>query len=153
MGQNVIVAGAGISGLMAAITAAKNGANVTVISEGAGVLSIGSGAIDFLGYVNKKEVTGSPYDSLPYLPDNHPYNIIGKDNIKESFDEIISIANDYGYYINTTKTGENYHCISILGTVKPTYICSESMDVSVLYNARKVLVLGIEYLKTVSRLF
>ena len=57
--SDIIVVGAGMAGLMAAITAAKAGKSVSVLSEGAGVLSIGSGAVDFLGYINGKKITDS----------------------------------------------------------------------------------------------
>lgn len=35
--SDVLVVGAGMAGLMAAVTAAKSGASVSVLSEGAGV--------------------------------------------------------------------------------------------------------------------
>ena len=62
--SDVIVVGAGMAGLMAGITAAKLGKSVSILSEGAGVLSIGSGAVDFLGYVNGKKIMDNPYNHL-----------------------------------------------------------------------------------------
>ena len=82
--SDVLVVGAGMAGLMAAVTAAKSGASVSVLSEGAGVISIGSGAVDFLGYVNGKKITDNPFNHLSELGKEHPYNIIGAENVIEA---------------------------------------------------------------------
>ena len=145
--SDIIVVGAGMAGLMAAITAAKAGKSVSVLSEGAGVLSIGSGAVDFLGYINGKKITDSPYNHLKELPENHPYNIIGETNIKNAFNSLIDISSNNGYKIKISDDGNNQTAISIVGTTKPTYICSESNNASKVLNAKKILFIGVEYLK------
>lgn len=147
MNSDILVVGAGVSGLMAAITAAKSGAKVSVVSDGAGVLAIGGGAIDFLGYVDGKEIEGNPYDYIDKLDVTHPYQIVGKDTIKSAFNEVISISKECGYEICTSDSGHNIQGVTILGTTKPTYISSKSFDASVLLGAKKVLILGMEYLK------
>ena len=68
--SDILVVGAGMAGLMAAVTAAKSGLSVSVLSEGAGVISIGSGAVDFLGYVNGKKITDNPFNHLNELDKN-----------------------------------------------------------------------------------
>lgn len=145
--SDIIVVGAGMAGLMAGITAAKAGKSVTVLSEGAGVLSIGSGAVDFLGYVNGKKITDSPYNHLKELNSNHPYNIVGEENIKKSFESLVEVSCNNGYNIKMSKDGVNQTAISIIGTSKPTFICSDSNNASRVLKSKKILFVGVEYLK------
>ena len=145
--SDVLVVGAGMAGLMAAVTAAKSGASVSVLSEGAGVISIGSGAVDFLGYVNGKKITDNPFNHLSELGEMHPYNIIGAENIKNAFASLVEISNANGYEIKMNEEGLNHTAISIAGTTKPTYICSESNNASRILKAKKILFAGVEYLK------
>ncbi len=145
--SDVLVVGAGMAGLMAAVTAAKSGASVSVLSEGAGVISIGSGAVDFLGYVNGKKITDNPFNHLSELGKEHPYNIIGAENIKNAFASLIEISKANGYEIKMNEEGLNQTAVSIAGTTKPTYICSESNNASRILKAKKILFAGVEYLK------
>lgn len=145
--SDILVVGAGMAGLMAAVTAAKSGLSVSVLSEGAGVISIGSGAVDFLGYVNGKKITDNPFNHLNELDKNHPYNIIGAENIKKAFASLIEISTSNGYEIKMNDEGLNQTAISIAGTTKPTYICSESNNASRILKAKKILFAGVEYLK------
>lgn len=145
--SDVIVVGAGMAGLMAGITAAKSGKSVSILSEGAGVLSIGSGAVDFLGYVNGKKIMDNPYNHLKELPENHPYNIAGEENIKAAFKSLVDISCSNGYHIKFSDDGCNQTAISIVGTTKPTYICSDSNNAARVLKAKKILFAGVEYLK------
>ena len=145
--SDILVVGAGMAGFMAAVTAAKSGLSVSVLSEGAGVISIGSGAVDFLGYVNGKKITDNPFNHLNELDKNHPYNIIGAENIKNAFASLIEISTSNGYEIKMNDEGLNQTAISIAGTTKPTYICSESNNASRILKAKKILFAGVEYLK------
>lgn len=145
--SDILVVGAGMAGLMAAITAAKSGVSVSVLSEGAGVISIGSGAVDFLGYVNGKKITDNPFNHLTELDKRHPYNVIGTENIKKAFTSLIEISKSNGYDIKYSDDGFNQTAISIAGTTKPTYICSESNNATRILKAKKILFVSVEYLK------
>lgn len=145
--SDILVVGSGMAGLSAAVVAAKTGASVTVLSEGAGVISIGSGAIDFLGYDNGKLIRDNPYNHLVGLPKNHPYNIIGKDNVKNAFDEIIKICGENGLEICHSEDGNNKTAISVMGTLRPTYITSAASDCKAIFDAKKIAIAGIDLLK------
>ncbi|MFC2778219.1 MAG: FAD-dependent oxidoreductase, partial [Pauljensenia sp.] len=48
--RDVVVIGAGMAGLAAAIKAADAGLSVTLISKGVGGIQLGAGTVDILGY-------------------------------------------------------------------------------------------------------
>lgn len=143
--SDVLIVGSGMAGLMAAITSAKSGVSVSVLSEGAGVISIGSGAIDFLGYVDGCRIIDNPFNHLSKLGKEHPYNIIGIDNIKNAFSNLVKISNSNGYEIKMNNEGINQEAVSIAGTTKPTYICSESNNVLRILKAKKYFLLVLNF--------
>lgn len=51
MNYDVIVVGAGFSGLIAAVRARERGRKVLVLARGHGLLALSSGCIDILGYL------------------------------------------------------------------------------------------------------
>ena len=48
--RDVVVIGAGLAGLAAAIKAADAGLSVTLITKGVGGIQLGTGTVDILGY-------------------------------------------------------------------------------------------------------
>ena len=48
--RDVVVIGAGLAGLSAAIKAADAGLSVTLITKGVGGIQLGPGTVDLLGY-------------------------------------------------------------------------------------------------------
>ena len=81
----VVVVGAGLAGLAAAIRLAQRGAKVTVVAKGAGGLHLSPGTIDVLGYApNRVEV---PPDALPpFVADHpdHPYARLAPEPLREA---------------------------------------------------------------------
>lgn len=147
MHNDVIIVGTGMAGLISAINIGKAGKKVSVISMGKGVVSIGSSVVDFLGYVNKKRITDNPFNHLSELDSNHPYNLIGADTIKEAFTQFVEILKKHNieYHFNDDYT--NRYAISVMGTVKPTFITTKASDASILKDAKKVLFVGIDNIK------
>ena len=48
--RDVVVIGAGLAGLAAAIKAADAGLSVTLVTKGVGGIQLGTGTVDILGY-------------------------------------------------------------------------------------------------------
>ena len=60
--RDVVVIGAGLAGLAAAIKAADAGLSVTLITKGIGGIQLGTGTVDILGY--RPEPVEAPLEAL-----------------------------------------------------------------------------------------
>jgi glycerol-3-phosphate dehydrogenase subunit B len=71
---DLLVVGAGLSGLMAAYTAASTGLRVRVVSKGLGALHWAAGTIDVLGYTRdgQQEAVRHPLKALGEFLQEHP---------------------------------------------------------------------------------
>ena len=74
--RDVVVIGAGLAGLAAAIKAADAGLSVTLVTKGVGGIQLGTGTVDILGY--RPEPVDKPLEVLeahvasPPLQPRHP---------------------------------------------------------------------------------
>lgn len=137
--SDVLVIGAGMSGLVAALAAARRGRKVTVLSRGVGALAIGSGCVDILGYVDGKIVTGHPLDAIASLPQSHPYRLLGRERVAEACTFLQDVCTAQGLPLLPLKEG-NRLVPSIMGTLKPSGLCPASADGDQMLHARKVAV-------------
>lgn len=135
-----------MAGLMAAIVAGAQGGRVTLLSFGCGSLSIGSGCVDVLGYVNGRAVEGNPLDALDALPERHPYRLVGKEDTAEALRLLCDVAARHGAPLEAAATG-NRRVPTILGTLKPTFLTPPSCRGELLETAGSALVVGIDGLK------
>ena len=72
--RDVVVIGAGLAGLAAAIKAADAGLSVTLITKGVGGIQLGTGTVDILGY--GPDPVEAPLDAIPAhvaSRPTHPY--------------------------------------------------------------------------------
>ena len=60
--RDVVVIGAGLAGLSAAIKAADAGLSVTLVTKGVGGIQLGTGTVDILGY--RPEPVEAPLEAL-----------------------------------------------------------------------------------------
>lgn len=143
---DVVVVGSGLAGLVAALAAGERGKRVTLLTFGAGALSIGSGCVDLLGYLNGKPVDGDPLDALNALPPSHPYRTVGVERVRAALDFFTDFCARQGSPL-LPRLSRNRRLPTVMGTLKPTYLCPPSADADLLHDARRVLVAGVGGLK------
>jgi glycerol-3-phosphate dehydrogenase subunit B len=84
---DVLVVGAGVAGLCAAIRLAEGGASVCVLAHGVGSTHLSPGTVDVLGYTPER--VAEPARALPAFVDarpEHPYARLGLDSIGPALD-------------------------------------------------------------------
>jgi glycerol-3-phosphate dehydrogenase subunit B len=147
---DLLVIGAGLSGLMAASKAAEQGKQVLLVTKGLGALGLSSGCIDLWGYRVEQpdQICPNPLAEIKKVIKNnseHPYAKV-MDVLEESIDYFTDLCADRGipYYHNEE---ENWLLPTALGTVRPTFLVPASMGVKPLSEVRSLLVVGFKGLK------
>ncbi|MGZ0747404.1 glycerol-3-phosphate dehydrogenase subunit GlpB [Haloparvum sp. AD34] len=139
--SDVLVIGGGLAGLTSALAAARQGADVRLVSYKQSTLRHASGLVDVLGYTPDGEgPLVDPYDAIPDLPAQHPYRTVGVDAVREAmalFDDAVP-----------TYRGEHTDRNALLpthgGTVKPTARYPAGAAAGVASDDRDVLLVGLE---------
>jgi glycerol-3-phosphate dehydrogenase subunit B len=149
-GFDLVVIGAGLSGLVAAAKAAEAGEKVLLVAKGAGAVELSSGCIDLWGYCLDRpdRVCRRPLEEIAALAaadPGHPY-AKARDVLEESlvFFRRVTTAAGCPYLENR---GENWLLPTALGTVRPTYLAPASMAAASLEGAKGILVVGFRELK------
>jgi glycerol-3-phosphate dehydrogenase subunit B len=146
MDYDVIVIGAGLSGLIAAARASATGSTVLVLARGQGVLALTTGCIDILGCLPGAEgrfltdVAGG-LQRLAAIDPDHPYARIGLDLVQESIEfwQQVMQAVDYPY---CGSGAVNYLLPTALGTVRPTALAPATMAGGDIRDESGTLVVG-----------
>ncbi|MDR1488960.1 MAG: anaerobic glycerol-3-phosphate dehydrogenase subunit B [Desulfovibrio sp.] len=151
-GYEVIVVGAGLSGLAAAISAAERGRKTLLLSKGAGTLSIGGGTIDVLGYIEGEPVREDPISAFKNLGPDHPYTLLGSDAVLEALEFMKKLSTEEGCCLIQAGDREsgNAWLPTSTGTLKPVWLAGPGADPAALRCARTLAVAGIEGLKDFS---
>lgn len=147
--SDVVVIGGGLSGLFAAALAAQNGKKVTVLSYGAGALTIGGGVIDIMGYADGNVPFRAPLEGVENAPKGHPYTLIGAQAVTEAMATFCKMATAEGYAYQGS-LGKMQWIPTAVGTLKPTAFVPRTMDVSKMESAKKLVVVDLEGLKDFS---
>ncbi len=119
MTTDVIVVGAGLAGLSAALFAAEQGASLLLVSYGRGSLGISTGCIDIWK-------SATPSHSLPKMRGDHPYALVGYQCIRESIASFKRFSHRAGYELHG-KLSENIQLPSPFGAAKITCLAPYSL--------------------------
>lgn len=147
---DMLVIGAGLSGLTAAAVAADQGKKVVVVASGVGVLGLTSGCIDLWGYSpsHPEEVSQDPIGDIKRMVEvntGHPYSRV-RYLLAESLDFFRRACSESGCtYVDNQ--GKNWLVPTSLGTLRPTFLAPESMAVGPLDKYKKIIIAGFQELK------
>ena len=138
--SEVMVIGGGLAGLTSAIAAAREGADVRLVSYKQSTLRQASGLVDILGYTHEGEgPLVDPYDAIPDLPEEHPYRTVGVDTVREAMALFDDVTADYhGDHTDTNALVPTHG-----GTVKPTARYPNSVAAGLASDGRDALLVGI----------
>ena len=170
---DLLVIGAGLTGLFAAYNAARAGLRVRVIAHGAGATHWHAGTVDLLGYVqNSDEAVADWTQALPELPPAHPYRLLGVDTIATALDafqrltaaaglpyvrpsatmnlpvpnapeEPISLKSDLDEKVDNDNLGRNCQLISPVGAPRPVYLAPAAQQAANLEDDRPLIIVGL----------
>jgi glycerol-3-phosphate dehydrogenase len=145
---DLLVIGAGLSGLTTAWQAAKRGQHIRLISKGWGTLYWHTGCIDVLGYEpgDNFKLVDSPAESLSRLiqssPD-HPYAYLGVKIIDQALNTFKELYSSAGYNLQGSLE-QNWFLPSGVGASRPTCLAPEMMIAGDLRKNDPMLVVGFD---------
>jgi glycerol-3-phosphate dehydrogenase subunit B len=160
--SEVLVVGGGLAGTTAALSAAREGADVRLVSHKQSTLQQASGLVDALGYIPPRspdddptarptagrtgtrsdrpdpELVVDPFEALDRLPAGHPYRLVGADALRAGltlFDETVA-----GY--RGGHTDRNALVPTFGGALKPTARYPDAAAAGLASDDRPMLVVG-----------
>ncbi|MDP2968668.1 MAG: anaerobic glycerol-3-phosphate dehydrogenase subunit GlpB [Deltaproteobacteria bacterium] len=140
MHYDLIIIGMGLSGLIAARTAAESGRKVLVIGKGMGCLTLFSNTIDVLGKI--PETTRLRDGLSQWIQDHpdHPYSKVGLTGIAEGLSSFTSLFHP-PYSFQTIGDG-NCFLPTGAGTMRPTHLVPDTMVAGASAKEKKALIVG-----------
>jgi len=145
---DLIVMGAGLSGMMAAYTAAKAGLSVRVVAKGLGSIHWSAGTIDVLGYL-PEAYEGSvkrPLEAIQSFPQTrpeHPYALMGDEKISQALATFVALSKEIGVpYGGATNPGDNLLLPSPAGAARPTYLAPQAQLAGDLSRTEPMVIVG-----------
>lgn len=145
MHYDLIVIGMGLSGLMAAKTAAEAGQKILIVGKGMGSLCLFSNTIDLFGQlpdgIEMKEGLSRWIGERP----NHPYSKMGVERIEEALSSFTSLfPPPYSF-----QAMDHTNCFvpTGAGTLRPTYLIPATMVEGVSFAKENTLIVGFKGFK------
>ncbi len=144
--SRVVVVGAGLGGLLAAIRLADAGNQVTLIAKGLGGLPLSQGTIDVFGR-DGRELVREPWERLRSVRAGHPYAQIGAESVREGLAYLRDLVGPEFLVGDGTS---NLLLPTAVGALRPTALVPPSMLAGAARPRRRWLIAGFELLKDFS---
>ncbi len=149
MHYDLIIIGMGLSGLMAAKTAAEAGQKVLIVGKGMGSLCLFSNTIDVLGLPLPAGLKGMKLRDVlcQWMKGHpeHPYSKVGLEKTEEALSSFLSLfPPPYSFH---TMDGMNCLLPTGAGTLRPTYLIPTTMIGGTSFDEGQTLVVGFEGFK------
>lgn len=141
---DLLIIGAGLTGLTAALRAVEAGLRVKVIAKGMGALYWAAGAIDVLGYVGVEErAVSDPWQRIAELDARHPYRIVGTEATQRAVDWFCTRAAAAGLTYSGGANG-NLRMPSPAGAWRPSYRAPEGQRAGDADDSRPMVIVGFQ---------
>jgi glycerol-3-phosphate dehydrogenase subunit B len=143
---DLLVIGAGLSGLTAALAGAEAGLRVKVVSKGLNALHWSAATVDLLGYAPPQAApVREPWATLPRLALDHPYQIAGPDRVAAAVQRFQQWTAMAGLpYAPGTVAGENFMLPSPVGAMRPVYLAPHAQHGGDLSREQPLLIVGFD---------
>lgn len=148
---DLLVIGAGLSGLMAAYTAAQAGQKVTVIAKGLGSIHWTPATLDLFGYAPDRSAISRPLemiDRVAQTTPSHPYALLGRDQSVVGVESFRLLMAELGLaYVGASTAGDNLRLPSPAGAARPTFLAPQAQANGDLGRPEPMLIVGFEGLR------
>ena len=118
---DTVIIGGGLAGLVCGIRLQKAGKRCAIISAGQSAMHFSSGTFDLLGRLPDRTQVDNPIEAIASLNKEHPYVIIGKDNVKKYADEAPTFFKECGIEV-AGNAEKNSWRITPTGERKPAWL-------------------------------
>jgi len=146
---DVLVIGAGLSGLLAALTAAQAGLTVRVVAKGMGSLHWSAGTLDLLGYVpGNPQAMAAPFAAMDQLPAEHPYRLLGSAQVAAALRRLQEQLASAGLpYVGDSSFEKNILLPSPVGAARPVFLAPQAQSGGNLQDETPMVIVGVEGLR------
>ncbi|MCC6454444.1 MAG: anaerobic glycerol-3-phosphate dehydrogenase subunit B [Caldilineaceae bacterium] len=142
---DLLVIGAGLSGLTAAIYAAQAGLSVRVITKGLNALHWSAATIDLLGYLPDNSPIDAPFAALNHLPAPHPLRQVGDVTLRQALAELQGWLADEGLVYSGAADEANLWLPSAVGAKRPAYLAPTAQAAARLDDPSPLLIVGFDH--------
>jgi glycerol-3-phosphate dehydrogenase subunit B len=148
--HDVVVIGAGLAGLTAAVRLAEAGARVLVVAKGVGATHLSPVTIDVLGYAPERvEEPPKAIEDLVARHPGHPYRLVGAQGVRDAAAWFAAGFADgpLAPYAYTGSVERNMLLPTAIGVLKPSAVVPETVGGGDLRGGGSVCVVGFRALK------
>jgi glycerol-3-phosphate dehydrogenase subunit B len=148
--SDVLVIGAGLTGLTAAWQVARQGKKVRLVARGWGITHWHAGCIDVLGYYAPvgQAAVKSPGETVAQLvadQPRHPLALAGINRLAEALEALQALCAEAGYPLRGS-LARNWLLPSAVGAFRPTCLAPETMIAGDLSLSAAMLIVGFKQL-------
>jgi glycerol-3-phosphate dehydrogenase subunit B len=146
---DLLIIGAGLSGMCAAYAAVKAGLDVRIVAKGQGATHWHAGTVDVLGYTSSGSTpVHSALDAVDQLAQDgsdHPYAILGVEAVRTALDDFVALSEEIGLpYRGAVEVGRNVLLPSPVGAARPVFLAPEAQLAGRLDIEQPMLIVGFE---------
>jgi glycerol-3-phosphate dehydrogenase subunit B len=142
---DLLVIGAGLAGVTAAILAARAGLSVRVITTGMSALHWSPGSIDLLGYLPNNTQVDFPFASLDQLDAAHPLRQVDAATMRQVLAELQAWLAAEGLDYTGHDAQANLWLPSAVGAKRPTWLAPTAQAAARLDDPAPLLIVGFDH--------